>query len=77
MPATQLTTDGADSEVPRWSAGSNRLVCESARALDGSDAVNSNETYNVWSLAPDGSDAVPLTSTTATDASNFAPSFAR
>jgi Tol biopolymer transport system component len=33
----------------------------SARALDGSDAANVNNYYNVWRVNPDGSGATPLT----------------
>ena len=76
MAVTDLTADGADSDIPRWSSGSDRIVCESARDLDGGDAVSENAVYNVWSLATDGSEAVPVTRTTAADTGNFGPRFA-
>lgn len=56
-----------------WGAGGcgvaaapvDRIVFESAGALDGSDAVNANETTNIWIMNADGTGRTPLSSLTA------------
>lgn len=60
FPITRLTSGvGVDHLV--WSPDGSKLAFISSRALDGSDAVNINSTFNLWVINPDGSGAVPLT----------------
>ena len=60
-PLTKLTAFGADSDAPGWTADGSKIVFQSARALDGSNAVNTHGTANVWMINADGSGATPLT----------------
>jgi len=63
-PLTKLTAVGADSDVPSWTADGSKVVFQSGRALDGSDAVNTHGTGNVWLINADGSGATALTKLT-------------
>src|SRR5215472_17200792 len=42
---------------------------QSARALDGTDALNANQTVNIWTVQSDGSGLKPITRLTASGAS--------
>jgi len=58
---TQLThgqTPGADSISPHWSPDGSQIVFTSRLGLDG---VGSSKTSNIWSVKPDGTGLVPLT----------------
>src|SRR5215472_10961050 len=72
-PLTRLTAFGADSASSSWSPDGRRVVFHSQRALDGSDAVNSNGTTNIWAVNADGTGSAPLTHLMAANADNFAP----
>jgi TolB protein len=72
-PLTRLTANGALTFVTGWSRDGKKLTVVSARALDGSDALNTNDTFNIWLMNPDGTGAVPLTTLTANGASSFGP----
>jgi Tol biopolymer transport system component len=48
-----------------WSPGGSKLAFISDRALDGSNAQNTNEITNIWVVNADGSGLVPLTKLTA------------
>src|SRR5262249_53357083 len=50
-----------------------KLVFSSARALDGSDAVNTNGTQNIWVMNADSSSQTPLTRITANTAASSNP----
>jgi Tol biopolymer transport system component len=61
-PLTRLTAASADSLNPVWSPDGSKIAYLSARALDGSDAVNMpNGTQNIWVMNADGSSPAPLT----------------
>jgi Tol biopolymer transport system component len=73
-PLTILTANGASSVLPMWSPDGSRIAFESPRVFDGSDAANTNQTYNVWLMNADGAGATPLTTVTASGASaDFPP----
>jgi Tol biopolymer transport system component len=67
-PLTKLTTANVFSEGPAWSPDGSKIAFESHRALDGSDAANTNRTLNIWVMNADGSGATPLTKLTAVGA---------
>jgi Tol biopolymer transport system component len=75
-PLTRLTAPKANSLFASWSPDGSKIVFESQRALDGSDAANINGTVNIWVMNADGSAANSLTKLTAADAINDAGSFA-
>ncbi len=69
---TKLTANQANSfGTVIWSANSTQLVFNSSRALDGTDAANSNGTVNIWIINADGTGAMPLTNLTAAGADSF------
>ena len=72
-PLTKLTASGANSSVSAWSPDGSKITFQSGRALDGSDAVNANDTSNIWVMNADGSGATPLTKLTAVQALNVVP----
>jgi len=69
-PLTSLTTVGNNTEDPQWSPDGSRILYQSGRALDGSDAANANNTANIWVIDADGSNSTPLTSLTAANANS-------
>jgi Tol biopolymer transport system component len=70
-PLTKLTTSTATSTGPRWSPDGSKVLFASRRALDGSDAGNTNLTSNLWVMKSDGTGATPLTKLTAAGAHSF------
>jgi len=72
-PLTKLTAADADSLSPVWSSDGSKIAFISRRALDGSDAANTNNILNIWTINPDGGGAAPLTQLTASGASSFNP----
>jgi Tol biopolymer transport system component len=69
-PLSQLTATGTDSVNAIWSPDGSKILFDSLRALDGSDAgnnpnPNSSPTDNIWVMNADGSGAQPLTRLTA------------
>ena len=70
---TELTVVGANSEFPQWSPDGTKIGFFSQRALDGSDAANTNGTQNIWAVNADGTGAAALTELTAADANSFQP----
>lgn len=69
-PLTRLTTVLTDSSSPVWSPDASKIAFVSRRALDGSDAVNTNGTSNIWVVNADGSGTTALTKLTAADSSS-------
>jgi Tol biopolymer transport system component len=65
IPLTKLTAGGADSLMAAWSPDGSKIAFRSGRALDGSDALNTNFVNNIWVMNADGSNAIPLTKLTA------------
>jgi Tol biopolymer transport system component len=74
-PVTKLTANNADSFRPVWSPDGSKIAFNSGRALDGSDAANSNVTFNIWVMNADGSGATPLTKLTASGADSLVPAW--
>jgi Tol biopolymer transport system component len=72
-PVTKLTAGGADCDAPLWSPDGSKILFQSARALDSSDARSTNKVKNIWVVNPDGSGAIPLTKTTVFGADNRYP----
>jgi Tol biopolymer transport system component len=72
-PLTKLTAADASSFLPVWSADGSKIAFNSQRALDGSDAANTNAVNNIWVMNADGSGASPLTKLKALGAGSFAP----
>jgi Tol biopolymer transport system component len=70
-PLTKLTA--ATNVQPSWSSDGSKILFSSTRALDGSDAPNTNATSNIWFMNSDGTGAKPLTKNTASDADNTGP----
>jgi Tol biopolymer transport system component len=65
MPLTKITALNASSVGPApLSPDGSKVVFSSARALDGSDAANTQSSENVWVANADGSGATPLTKLT-------------
>lgn len=72
-PLSSLTADNADSNTPQWSPDGTKIAYSSSRALDGSDAANTNSSLNIWVANADGSGATPLTTITANGANSLLP----
>jgi Tol biopolymer transport system component len=68
IPLTR-TKSAAIHSSPTWSPDGKQVAFVSTRALDGSDALNTNSTYNVWVVNADGSGAKALTLLTAPNTS--------
>jgi Tol biopolymer transport system component len=76
-PLTKLTALKANSGIPVWSPDGSKIVFDSSRALDGSDAANTNFVSNIWVMGADGSATVPLTKLTAVNSDSFDPVWSR
>jgi Tol biopolymer transport system component len=72
-PLTQLTAADAASFDPVWSPDGGKILFDSRRSLDGSDALNTNFTSNIWLVNSDGSGAIPLTKITSSGADSVRP----
>jgi Tol biopolymer transport system component len=70
---TNLTANGAGSSAPQWSPDGTTFVFQSSRKLDGSDALNTNGTSNIWRVNADGTDLRPLTKLIAAGADSSIP----
>src|SRR5260370_32840055 len=57
-PVTKATNAG--SHNPRWSPDGARIVFESVRALDGTDAPNTKSTTTIWQDQHDRATLTPL-----------------
>ena len=73
-PLTRLTAASSFSPVIWLPDG--KIVFDSKRALDGTDAANLNGTCNIWIMNADGSSPAPLTERTASGAGNELPGVA-
>lgn len=72
-PLTLLTASGAGTCDAVWSPDGTKIAFDSARALDGSDAANSNVTTNIWVMNADGTGAKPVAPITAANAHSRTP----
>ncbi len=72
-PLTSLTAVDAGTDSPQWSPDGTKVVFDSRRNLDGSDAGNTNPTYNIWVMNADGTNPKPLTSITAAGVDSYVP----
>ena len=70
---TQVTAASAHSFGPAWSPDGSKIAFGSQRALDGSNAANTNNLENTWVMNADGSHATALTQLTAASAGSFGP----
>jgi len=62
-PITNATATGASCGAAHWSPDGSKLIFNSARKLDGTDA--SNPAHNIWSVNADGTGLTPITHVTA------------
>jgi len=78
-PVTRLTVAEPDgswtSQLPVWSPDSTRLAFLSVGALDGTNALNPNRVFNIWTAKADGSSAAPLTRLSANGVSQTYPAW--
>ncbi len=74
-PLTSLTTSGAIAQNPIFSPDGNQIAFESSGSFNGKDAVNTNDTGNVWLTNSDGRNTTALTRITAQDANSSVPIF--
>lgn len=70
---TKVTAKNADCSSPVWSPDGSRIAFVSARALDGSDATDPNDTSNIWVMNADGSGLTPMTRLTVVGAASTTP----
>ncbi len=75
-PLTEMTGPGDGSTAignfaGRWSPNGDRVVFQSNRALDGSDALSLGPAINIWIMNSDGSNPQPLTRLDATNDSDL------
>ncbi len=73
MPLTTTVANGTGSSNPQWSPDGTKVVFDSSRSLDGTDAPNTNGTQNIWRVNADGTGLRLITNTTALDANNIMP----
>jgi Tol biopolymer transport system component len=73
IPLTNATAFGAESVEPQWSPDGSKVVFYSSRKPDGTDAPNTNGTYNIWRVNADGTGLIPLTTATARGAGSLKP----
>jgi Tol biopolymer transport system component len=66
-----VTMDGAKSVTALFR--SNRVIFTSALALDGTDAQDLNQVFNIWRVNADGTGRSPLTRATATGVGSTTP----
>jgi hypothetical protein len=64
---------GGSSNTSSFTVATDTITFRSGRALDGSDAANTNNTTNIWVMNPDGSSPTPLTKLTAAGAGSSGP----
>ncbi|HKV91759.1 MAG TPA: hypothetical protein VJW20_04335 [Candidatus Angelobacter sp.] len=61
VPLTKLTAGGFSGLNAIWSPDGSKIIFDSTRALDGSDAVDPNSNRNIWMVNADGTNLTPLT----------------
>jgi Tol biopolymer transport system component len=60
---------------PIWSPDCSKIIFESERALNGSDAASPSLIFNIWVMNADGSGQMPLTKLMAAGASSSKPAW--
>lgn len=74
-PLTTLTA--ATNYQPSWSSDGGRIVFCATRRLDGTDAPNSNATWNLWMMNSDGTGQHALTKNTSYGSDSAGPKWLR
>jgi hypothetical protein len=74
-PLTSATAGGAYSYDPQWSPDGSKVIFNSSRKLDGSDAPNANNIVNIWRVNADGTGLRLITNTTANGAGSSLRTF--
>ncbi|PYU28093.1 MAG: hypothetical protein DMG31_20915, partial [Acidobacteria bacterium] len=67
------TVSGANVTNVAVACRALQVVFHSSRKLDGSDALNTNPTPNIWRVNADGTGLTPLTNATASGAGSLVP----
>ncbi|HYX54503.1 MAG TPA: hypothetical protein VE783_13680 [Candidatus Limnocylindrales bacterium] len=70
-PVTALTA--AKSYEPSWSSDGSKIIYCSTRALDGTNSLNTNVTWNIWMNPSTGGPGTALTRSTAAAADSAGP----
>ena len=70
-PLTTTTATGTSSQNSQWSPDGTKIVFDSSRSLDGTDAPNT--TSNIWRVNADATGLRLVTNTAAAGATNLAP----
>jgi Tol biopolymer transport system component len=71
-----VTGSGRPNQIAfPWLKDGSKIAFPSARALDGSDTVNTNFVVNIWVMNSDGSAQHPVTKVTATGTDSSEPSW--
>jgi TolB protein len=72
-PVTRATVEGTHSYNPQWSPDGTKILFQSSRNLDGSDAALPTLTVNIWRVNLNGTELIPLTNLTAKGADSGEP----
>jgi len=68
---TQISVAAASSSDPRWSPDGTKITFASQANLDGSNAPNTNSTFNIWMMDANGQNRIPLTAYTVLNLESF------
>ena len=70
-PLTKITAAGSTHGSPVWSPDGTKIAFLSTRALDKSDALNTNNVQNIWVMNADGSGLTALTQLNGSNSGTF------
>lgn len=74
-PLTTMTHADAYNCQPKWSPDGSKIFFNASRDLDGSDQASQPQTYNIWSILPDGTELKAVTQITAANIDNALTDF--